>query len=143
MRDASRFLRQYSDITRSGLGLDHNGDHLSALNAGVLAGAAGAGAEVQAVAGMEDVILAIVERNGHLALLYIVDHLKVSGSHVCAAAGEEVGKTHNDGAVVDISGIVQAGGLALEMAGSLILDGLVLHGNFVAHQESIPFVYFI
>ena len=128
---------------RLGLGLDHNGDHLSALNTGVLAGAAGAGAEVQAVTCVEDVVLTVVERNGHFALLYIVNHLEVSGSHVCAATGKEVGKAHNDGAVVNVSGVVQAGGLALEMAGSLVLDGLVLHSNLVAHQESIPFVYFI
>ncbi len=118
-----------------GLGFDHYGDHLSAVNAGVLAGAASAGAEVEAVAGVENIILAVVQRNGHLALLYVVDHLEVSGSHVCAAAGEEVGKAHNDGAVVNVSGVVQTGGLALVMAGSLVLDGLVLHSDFVAHRN--------
>ena len=123
------------------LGLDHDGHHLSGDDAGVEAAALRALAEVYGIAGLKAVlgsyVVVVVELYGHLAGDDVVDHFKVCGSNVCAAAREEVRKTVNDGAAVDLCGVVKTGGENIKMSGSLILGGFVCVSYFVRHELSI------
>ena len=119
------------------LGLDHDGHHLSGLNTGVQAAALGALAEVNRVASLEDILgldVGIVkEGDGHFAGDDVVNHFEVCGSNISAAAGEEMRKAVNDGAAVNLCGVVQTGGANVEMAGSFVLNSFVSAGYFVRH----------
>ena len=119
------------------LGLDHDGHHLSGLDAGVQAAALGALAEMNRVASLENIlglnISVIKEGDGHFAGDDVVNHFEVCGSNISAAAGKEMRKTVNDGATVNFCRIVETGGADIEMAGSFVLNSFVSAGYFVRH----------
>ena len=88
---------------------------------------------MEAVAGVEDVLLTVVQSYGHLALLNVIYHLKLCGSHVGTAAGEEVGQAHDNCAVIYVLWIVETGGKALKMSRCFVFSSFVLFRDFVAH----------
>ena len=76
---------------------------------------------------------AVAEGDGDFAGHAVVDQLAGSGSHVGAAAGQEVGQAHGGAAFVDFVSVVQAGGQALEVALALVSGVAVKGSKLVAH----------
>ena len=134
------FIAEYNMQAKLALGLDHDGHHLSGHDTGVQTAALGALAKMDRVASLQNVLLfnivVIIQGNGHFAGNDVINHLKVCGSNISAAAGKKMAQAVYDGAFVHFCGVVKTGGTDVKMAGSFILGGLVGTSNFVRHGNT-------